>query len=123
MKITATIMIIILMTVLKSKLSEETVKFHKDQAAESPLCKICGAENERVSYIVREYKNINEEYKKNVKKGIAVYIVIFNVELSEKYRLEGAPQWYKHDTEGVTETEEYKILCDFVIQCDIKIEA
>ena len=30
MKITATIMIIILMTVLKSKLSEETVKFHKD---------------------------------------------------------------------------------------------
>ena len=30
MKITATIIIIILMTVLKSKLSEETVKFHKD---------------------------------------------------------------------------------------------
>ena len=30
MKITATIMIIILMTGLKSKLSEETVKFHKD---------------------------------------------------------------------------------------------
>ena len=72
---------------------------------------------------MREYKNINEEYKKNVKKGITVYIVIFNVELSEKYRLEGTPQWYKHDTEGVTETEEYKILCDFVIQCDIKIEA
>ena len=43
--------------------------------------------------------------------------------LSIKHGFEGAPQWYKHDLDGVIENEGYKILRDFTMQCDIKIEA
>ena len=39
-----------------------------------------------------------------------------------KYKLKRAEKWYKHQPQGVIESEEVKLLWDFNIQCDKVIE-
>ena len=36
--------------------------------------------------------------------------------------MERAEKWYEHEPEGIVETEEVKVLWDFMIQCDHVIE-
>ena len=43
--------------------------------------------------------------------------------LCEKHDFQRAQQWYEHEPDGVIENKGYKILWDFTIQCDTKIEA
>ena len=43
--------------------------------------------------------------------------------LCEKHDFEGASQWYKHKPDGIIKNEVHKILWDFTIQRDIKIDA
>ena len=42
--------------------------------------------------------------------------------LCEKHGFQGAQQWYNHEPDGVNENKGYKILWDFTIQCNTKIE-
>ena len=42
--------------------------------------------------------------------------------LCRKYGLERAAQWYDHALKGVVESDEIKVLWDFMIQCDHHIE-
>ena len=42
--------------------------------------------------------------------------------LCEKHGYEGAPQWCKNKSNGVIENEVCKILWDFTIHCEIKVE-
>ena len=44
-------------------------------------------------------------------------------QLCGKCELERANNWYEQKPEGVVESENFKILWDFTIQCDRKIEA
>ena len=39
------------------------------------------------------------------------------------YDFQRVQQWYEHEQDGVIDTKGYKILWDFTIQCDTKIEA
>ena len=43
---------------------------------------------------------------------------VYSFETIEKHDFEGAPQWYEHESDRVIETEGYKILWHFTIQCD-----
>ena len=43
--------------------------------------------------------------------------------LCKKHDFQRAQQWYEHEPDGVIENKGYKILWDFTIQCDTKIEA
>ena len=88
-------------------------KFHIDQTGESPLCRMCRVENETVSHIASEFKMLaQKEYKKR-HNDVFRYIHCF----------QRAQQWYGHKLDGVIENKGCKILCDFTIQCDTKVEA
>ena len=96
------------------------VKFHIDKTGESPLCRMCRVENETVSHIVSECKMLaQKEYKKR-HDNVCRYI---HWKLCEKHDFQRAQQWYEHEPDGVIENKGYKILWDFTIQCDTKIEA
>ena len=95
------------------------VKFHIDKTGESPLCRMCRVENETVSHIVSECKMLaQKEYKKR-HDNVCRYI---HWKLCEKHDFQRAQQWYEHEPDGVIENKGYKILWDFTIQCDTKIE-
>ena len=95
------------------------VKFHIDKTGESPLCRMCRVENETVSHIASECKMLaQKEYKKrhdNVCRCI-------HWKLCEKHDFQRAQQRYEHKQDEVIENKGYKILRDFTIQCDTKIE-
>ena len=80
---------------------------------------MCRVENETVSHIVSECKMLAQKEYKKMHDNICRYI---HWKLCEKYGFRGAQQWYKHEPDGVIESKGYKILWDFTIQCDIKIE-
>jgi len=44
-------------------------------------------------------------------------------QLCGKCGLERASNWYEQNPEGVVQSENFKILWDFTVQCDQKIEA
>ena len=96
------------------------VKFHRDKTGESPLCRMCRVENETVSHIVSECKMlVKKEYKKKHDNACR-YI---HWKRCVKHDFQKAQQWYELEPEGVIENKGYKILWDFTIQCDVKIEA
>ena len=96
------------------------MKFQIDKTGESPLCRMCRVENETVSHIVSECKMLaQKEYKKR-HDNVCGYI---HWKLCEKHDFHRAQQQYEHQSDGVIKNAGYKILWDFSIQFDTKIEA
>ena len=60
-----------------------------------------------------------KEYKKR-HDNLCRYI---HRKLCEKHEFPRAQHWYEHEPDGVIENKGHKILWDFTIQCDTKIEA
>ena len=91
-----------------------------DKTGESSLCRMCRVENKTVSHIVSECKMlVQKEYQKwhdNLCRSI-------RWRLCEKHGFQRAQQWYEHELDRIIENKGYKILWDFMIQCDAKIEA
>ena len=82
------------------------VKFHIDKTAKSPLCRMCTVEDKTVSHTVSGCKMLaQKEYKKR-HGNVCRYI---HWRLNEKHIFEGAPQWYKHEPDGIIENKRYKI--------------
>ena len=81
---------------------------------------MCRVENETASHIMSECKMLaQKEYKKR-HDNVCRYI---HCKLCEKHDFQRTQQWYEHEPDGVIENKGYKILWDFTIQCDTKIEA
>ena len=95
------------------------VKFDKDKATESPLCRICVVENETVSHAVSKYVMLSQ---KEIKRGMKIYAGILiteyvkNMVLKEHHNGRSMSQMVALRTNR-------EILWDFTIQYDIKIEA
>ena len=96
------------------------MKLHKDKTDESPLFRMCRVENETVSHIVIECKMLAHKQYRKRHDNVCKYI---HWKLCEKHDFQRAQQWYEHEPDGVIENKGYKILWDFTIQCDTKIEA
>ena len=83
----------------------------------SELCRLCGERKETVTHIVSACKvSANKEYKRRHDK------VCQNLHwsLCKKYGIPVTEKWYVH--KPVQENEKVKILWDFMVQCDVKIE-
>ncbi|XP_068759118.1 uncharacterized protein [Montipora capricornis] len=89
--------------------------------AESPLCRMCRSKGETVAHVVSECGNlVQTEYKGGRHDNVAW---IIHWQLCGKCGLERANSWYEQKPEGVVESENFKILWDFTVQCDRKVEA
>ena len=95
-------------------------KFHIDHTVESPLCRMCVSRVETVAHVVNECSKLAQTEYKGRHDNVARYI---RWQLGGKCELERANNWYEQKPEGVVESKNFKILWDFTIQCDWKIEA
>ena len=95
-------------------------RFHNDHTAESPLCRMCGSKGETVAHVVSECGKLAQTEYKGRHDNVARYT---HCQLCGKCGLERANSWYEQKPEGVVESENFKILWDFTVQCDRKIEA
>ena len=95
------------------------VKFDKDKATESPLCRICVVENETVSHAVSKYVMLS---RTEIKRGMKIYAGILITEYVKNMVLKE-----HHNGTSMSQTVALRtnreILWDFTIQYDIKIEA
>ena len=85
----------------------------------SDKCRLCGERVENVTHIVSSCKMLaQKDYKRRHDK------ICLNLHwsLCQKYGFEVDTRWYLHEPEKVLETEHAKILWDFSIQTDRKIE-
>ena len=96
------------------------MRFHIDHTAESPLCRMCGSKGETVAHVVSECSKLAQTEYKGRHDNVARYI---HWQLCGKCGLERASSWYEQKPEGVVESESFKILWDFTVQCDREIEA
>ena len=99
------------------------IRHNIDKEDISPLCRLCGARAETVSHIVSECKELAQtEYKKIRHDKVAA---ILHWQFCQKYGFPTTAKSYEHfiDKEmTVLENEEIKLLWDFSIQTEMKIE-
>ena len=80
------------------------------------MCRVSGAADETVAYIVSEWsKLVHMEYKQVRHDSVAK---ILYWKLCEKWRFNNAEKWYIHKSDKVLESDECKILWDVPIQSD-----
>ena len=95
------------------------IKFNIDKTVESPLCRMCGEKGESVGHLISGCKKLAQREYKRRHDNVAR---IVHWTLRRKYGLERATHWYDHAPKGVVESDEIKVLWDFMIQCDHHIE-
>ena len=84
------------------------------------LCRVCRVDEERVAHIVSECSILaQEEYKQVKYDNVAKFL---HWKLCEKWGFIKAEKWYIHKPEKVLESENCKILWDFLIQTDKNLE-
>ena len=86
----------------------------------SPLCRICREHNESVEHILSNCQKLaNSEYKQRHDRVAAA--IHWGMCIDSGF--ETSTPWFLHYAEKVLENEHYKILWDFLIQCDRTIQA
>ena len=99
------------------------IRHNIDKEDISPLCRLCGARAKTVSRIESECKDVAQtEYKKIRYDKV---VAILNLQFCKKYGFSTTAKSYEHfiDKEmTVLESEEIKLLWDFSIQTEMKIE-
>ena len=81
---------------------------------------MCGTRNKTISHIVSEFGKLAQKEYNRRHDSIGRYVLW---QFFKKLGLNMAKLWYDHVPESVVENENFKILCDFTIQCDHMIEA
>ena len=90
---------------------------HKEDI--SSMCRMCGKFDETIAHIVAECPTLAQnEYKKWRHDQVARMI---HWKLCEKWGFERGEMWYTHNAEKVLESDVCKILWDFSIQTDKKL--
>src|SRR6476659_11439629 len=83
-------------------------------------CRLCGQHEETVSHLVAGCPIlVNAKYKERHNEVAK----IVHWSLCKKYNIETIQQWWKHQPEAVAENDAVKILWDFIIRTDNKIQA
>ena len=95
------------------------IKFHKEKTAASPMCRLCSVQIETPNHLVSGCMKLAQREYKRRHDNVARYV---HWQLCEKAGLERASKWYEHKPEGVIENADFKILWDFMIQCDQIVE-
>ena len=91
-------------------------KYKIDKSVETPMCRMCGENNESVGHLVSECSKLAQKEHKRKHDNVAR---IVHWELCGKHGLERSEKWYSHEPpQGVSENDEVKLLWDFMIQCD-----
>ena len=91
------------------------IKCRIDKSVESQLCRLCKEKGESIHHVVSECKKLAQREYKQRHDSVARFL---HWELCGKYGMQRVEKWYEHQPEGVMESDEVKLLWDFMIQCD-----
>ena len=86
----------------------------------SPLCRVCGTSNETVSHILSECPALAQCEYKTWRHDLVAQAIHWK--LCQKWGFEAGKTWYSHEPERVLENEDCKLLWDFPIQTDKKLD-
>ena len=96
------------------------IKYNIDKTGKSPLRRMYGTRNEAISHIGSECGKLAQKEYKRRHDSVGRYV---HWQFCEKLGFNSARLWYEHEPESVIENGNFKILWDFIIQCDHMIEA
>ena len=96
------------------------IKYHIDKTSDSPLCRLCGKNGEKVQHITSGSEKLAQKEYKRRRDNVAKKV---HWDICKKNGLQHSEKWYEHAPEGAVENEEIKVLWDITIQCDNLIEA
>ena len=91
-----------------------------DKMEVSPMCRMCGDREETVAHIVAECKMLAQKQYKIWRHDRVATVIHWN--LCKQYGFEHHEKWYEHAPVTVLENEEIKILWDFSVQTDRRLD-
>ena len=101
-------------------LRTNSIKCRIDKEEISPTCRMCKEKEETISHILSECKMLAQKQYKIWRHDKVAQIIHWN--LCGRWGFERNGRWYDHTPEPVLESEKVKILWDFKIQTDHKLE-
>ena len=104
----------------EQSLRTDYTKRYIDKISDTPLCRMCGERGETISHLVSECSKLAQREYKQRHDNVAKYIHSL---LAEKYENESATNWYKQKPEEAMNGQGFKVLWDFVVQCDRFLQA
>ena len=110
----------LLMAAQDQALRTNAVKNKIDKIDISPMCRLCGEREETISHILAECKMLaQKQYRlwRHDKVAIVIHWL-----LCHQYGLPVNKNWYEHQPESVLENQQVKLLWDFPIQTDHRLE-
>ena len=96
------------------------IKANIDKQNISSLCRMCGKADETIAHVISECEKLAQKQYKLWRHDQVAKIIHWK--LCEKFEFERGERWYDHQPEAVLENEKCKILWDFSIQTDHKLE-
>ena len=104
----------------EQSIRNDYIKCNIDKTGEIPLCRMCGTRNDTISHIVSECGKLAQKEYKQRHSSVGRHV---HWKFCEKVGFSRARFWCEHEPESVVESENFKILWDFTIQCNHMIEA
>ena len=96
------------------------IKNRIDKVDNSPMCRMCDEREETVAHLVAECKALAQNQYKLWRHDRVATVAHWN--LCKQYGFEFHQKWYEHVPEKVLENQETKILWDFPIQTDHRLD-
>ena len=109
-----------LMAAQDQALRTNSIKSRIDKQNVSPMCRLCGEREETISHVVAECKMLAQKQYR-LWRHDRVAVVIHWV-MCQRFGFPAGNKWYDHTPERVLENDDVKILWDFTIQTDHKLD-
>ena len=109
-----------LMAAQDQALRTNSIRSKIDKQEVSPMCRLCGEREETISHVVAECKMLaQKQYRlwRHDRVGVVIHWV-----MCQRFGFPAGNNWYDHTPDRVLENEVVKILWDFSIQTDHKLD-
>ena len=109
----------LLMAAENQSLRTNAVKAKIDRSQNDSLCRMCRQKEETVSHLLCECPKLAQKEYKQRHDGVAKAL---HWDLCKQCGIGTCDKWYEHSPDSVEENENYKLLWDFPIQTDRKLD-
>ena len=109
-----------LMAAQDQALRTNAIKSRVDKADVSPMCRLCGEREETISHVVTECKMLAQKQYKLWRHDRVACVIHWTI--CKQHGFNAPKYWYEHQPEMVLENEHAKILWDFPIQTDHRLD-
>ena len=103
-------------------LRTNTIKAKIDRSQKDSLCRMCRQKDETVNHLLGECPKLAQKEYRRRHDGVAEAYINLHWDLCGQYEFERSDKWYEHSPENVEDNEKCKLLWDFLIQTDKKLD-